>query len=492
MRSGSSLFCWAALAGSVAVLAAGPGAGLAAAREDSLAQVQRSRVLRVAVDPTYPPMAFEQNGTPVGFDIDLAKELARRLGVRAEFVVSDWAGIIAGLHAGRYDVIISSMNITPERQLQVDFIEYLALSQVFVCRRGVLVHTERDLEDKIVAVQVNTTSHSWVEGLSGKRIHPREVKALPTPTDAFTAVRVGQADVSVADEPVGRYYARADPALVVTGQAMEAEPVGIALGKHADSLRTALAGTLAAMKEDGSLRSLTERWFSEEASRPQTGETSTFWGFSRIVLPRILQGMLLTLELTVMSSLCGITLGLGLALARISRSRLLSRGALVYVTLFRGTPLLLQIFFIFYALPPLLGIRPGALLAGILALALNMAAYVSEIMRAAIESIDKGQMEAARSLGLSRRQALWWVVLPQAWRRMVPPLVNELAALSKDTSLVSVLALHEMLYETNRLAAAYLRPWEVYVWAGLGYLMIVLTLTFLAGRLEKRLEVAEA
>src|SRR5262249_52898016 len=111
--------------------------------------------------------------------------------------------------------------------------------------------------------------------------------------------------------------------------------------------------------------------------------------------------------------------------------------------------------------------------------------------RAAIESIDRGQTEAARSLGMSHHQTLWWIVLPQSFRRMIPPLVNELAALSKDTSLVSVLALHEMLYETNRLAAAYLRPWEVYLWAGLGYLLIVLSLTAVAGRLEKRLEVTQ-
>jgi His/Glu/Gln/Arg/opine family amino acid ABC transporter permease subunit len=470
----------------VAACAAG---GPARAGDDALDHIRAAGALRVAVDPTYPPMEFQERGQLMGFDVDLARELARRLGVQADFKEMDWAGIVAGLKSDRYDIIVSSMNVTPERQAQVDFVAYAAISQVFVCRRGVGVRDEHDLVDKVVAVQVNTTSHAWVEALIREGIPIRDVKALPTPTDAFTALRFGQADVVVADEPVARYYARVDPALVVTGQAVDTEPVGIALRRGEGTLKAAVEEAVRGMKEDGTLRRLAEHWFGEEIGRPRE-ESPTFWRFSTtVVLPRILLGMLLTLKLTLVSGLGGLALGLALALARVSRRGLLRRGALAYVTLFRGTPLLLQIFFVFYGLPPLLGIRLGALTAGVLALSLNLAAYVSEIMRAAIESVDRGQVEAARALGMSRRQALRLVILPQALRRMIPPLLNELAALSKDTSLVSVLALHEMLYETNRLAAAYLRPWEVYLWAGLGYLAIVLALTALAGRLEKHLEV---
>jgi polar amino acid transport system substrate-binding protein len=464
-------------------------AGPARSADGSLERVRQSGRLRVAIDPTYPPMEFEEHGKPVGFDIDFARAVARRLGVRAEFAVMDWAGIVAGLNSGRYDVIISSMNITADRQAQVDFVEYASMAQVFVCRRGTRIRTEQELANKVVAVQVNTTSHAWLDAVRMRGVAVREVKALPTPTDALTALHAGQADVVVVDESVGRYYAHTQPALVVTGTAADAEPVGIAVRKRDQALKASLAAAVQTMKDDGALRQISERWFGEElGQRPDT--PLDFWHFSSgVALPRILQGMLLTLGLTAAGGTLGVGFGLGLALARVSRSRMLAASARAYVTLFRGTPLLLQLFFMFYGLPPLLGIRLGALTAGVLALALNMAAYVCEIVRAAIESVDKGQMEAARSLGMSHRQALGWVILPQAFRRMIPPLVNELAALSKDTSLVSVLALHEMLYETNRLAAAYLRPWEVYLWAGLGYLAIVLGLTVLANWLEKRLEV---
>lgn len=218
------------------------------------------------------------------------------------------------------------------------------------------------------------------------------------------------------------------------------------------------------------------------------GEDLNFWQFStEVVIPRLAEGMVLTLEITFLSGFFGIFLGLFAALGRISRSRIFANISLVYVTIFRGTPLLLQILFVYFALPSLLDVRLEAFTAGVLALSLNAAAYLTEIFRAAIQSIDKGQMEAARALGMSYQQAMRYIILPQTFRRLIPPVVNELAALTKDSSLVSVIALSEMLFVTQRLGAKYLRPWEVYAWAGMGYLAVVMVLTGCASLLENRL-----
>ena len=461
--------------------------------DGSLERVVKAGKLLVAIDPTYPPMEYEQDGKLLGFDVDVAREIARRLGVQAEFVTMDWNGIIAGLNSRRYDMIISSMNITPEREKQVGFVEYVRMAQVFVCPQGTVVANEGELAGKVVAVQADTTSFKYVEDLKKKGVAIRDIKAPPQATDTFSALKAGQAEVVVTDEPVGRYYAKSNPDFVVTGQAIATEPVGIAVNKQDVQLREAIAKAVASMQQDGTFRKISTEWFNAELGRDVVAEQTGFWDFSwRVVLPRIWVGMQLTLLLTVMSGCCGVLLGLCLSLMRVSRNWALSRLALAYVTLFRGTPLLLQIFFVYYALPPLLGIRLDSMTSGVLALSLNAAAYITEIFRAAIQSIDRGQMEAARALGMNYRQAMRRVILPQTFRRLIPPLVNELAALSKDTSLASVLTLHEILYETNRLAAAYLRPWEVYAWAALGYLLIVMTLTALASWLERRLEAREA
>ncbi|WP_224365555.1 ABC transporter substrate-binding protein/permease [Hyalangium versicolor] len=452
----------------------------------ALARVQAAGVLRVAIDATYPPMEFLENGQPVGFDIDLAREIARRLGVTAQFVVMDWDGILAGLTSGRYDIILSSMNITPARQQQVDFVEYARMSQVFVTTRGRSIRTEEELAGYRVAVQTNTTSQRWVEQLQKRGVAVTEIRPFPGATECFAAVKSGQADVIVIDEPVGRFFSRRDDSFVITGQALEPEPIGIAINKQDADLTAAIARAFEDIRATGTLKQLSGHWFGGELG--QAMKPQGFWSFSReVVLPRVLQGLGVTLQLTLGSGACGIALGLLVALARISRRSVIRGVASGYITLFRGTPLLLQLLFIFFALPLMIGVRLGPMAAGLVALSLNAAAYIAEIFRAAIESIDKGQMEAARALGMSHELAMRRVILPQTFRRLIPPLVNELAALSKDTSLVMVIALPEMLYETKQLAGTYLRP-EVYAWAAVGYLIIVVALTALAQRLEKRLE----
>lgn len=214
-----------------------------------------------------------------------------------------------------------------------------------------------------------------------------------------------------------------------------------------------------------------------------------FWAFSsEVVIPRLLEGMGITLKVTLISGALGLIWGLILAMVRISRSKILRNIGLLYVTLFRGTPLLLQILFIYFALPPLLDVTLDSLPAGILALSLNAGAYFAEIFRAAIESIPKGQMEAARALGMSYSMSMRRIIIPQTYKRLIPPVVNELAALTKDTSLVSVIALTELLYTTQRLGAKFLRPWEVYFWAAVAYLILVVGLTILAGHFERTLD----
>lgn len=219
-----------------------------------------------------------------------------------------------------------------------------------------------------------------------------------------------------------------------------------------------------------------------------------FWAFSKIiVIPRLIEGMGVTLKLTLLSGSLGLVFGMVLALLRISQFKILNWISLFYITLFRGTPLLLQILFIYFALPTILeayqiNMVLDSFSAGVLALSLNSAAYLAEIYRAGILSIPKGQTEAARALGLSRHQTMYQIIIPQTYRRIIPPVVNELSALTKETSLVSVISLGELLYITQRIGSKYLRVWEVYIWAALGYLIIVMILSYIASRVEKRLE----
>lgn len=229
-------------------------------------RVKKAGKLAVAIDATYPPMESEgPDGKPVGFDIDFANEVAKRLGVKAQFIVMNWDGILAGLNSKRYDVIISSMNITDERKKQVDFVEYVRMSQLFVSKKGQIVANEKDLAGKVVAVQADTTSFEFVESKKKAGLAIKDVKAFKLATDAFAAVKAGQAEVIVIDEPVGKYYAKQDAATFqVTGRAMAPEPVGVAIRKQDSELTKEIGRIVDEMRKDGTLKKLSEQWFGGE------------------------------------------------------------------------------------------------------------------------------------------------------------------------------------------------------------------------------------
>lgn len=217
---------------------------------------------------------------------------------------------------------------------------------------------------------------------------------------------------------------------------------------------------------------------------------SEFLQHSRNIIPGLVEGMGWTLALTFTSAFFGTILALVTALARMSKNRVLKLIAQGYVTLFRGTPLLLQILFIYGGLPQL-GITLSGFASVSVAFSLNAGAYIAEIIRAAIQSIDRGQMEAARSLGMSYNLAMRRVILPQTFRRLLPPMMNELAALTKDTSLASVVGILELMKKSQHFAAKSFLIASTYVWTALGYLIVTVALTSLANYLEKKLEARE-
>lgn len=235
---------------------------------NSLDRVKNAKKLLVAIDATYPPMEFidEKDGkTPIGFDVDMAKEIAKKLGVEAEFVVSDWDGILPGLTGKRYDMVMSSMNITPERQKEVDFVEYAQMSQVFVSRTGTEVKTENDLAGKIVVVQAGTTSEEWVTKVKAEKVKDiKEIRSFKGATDAFLEVKNKRGDVIVIDEPVGLYYSSKDAAtFAITGRALDPEPIGIAVRKDDPELKAAMEKAVADLKADGTYAKISKTWFGD-------------------------------------------------------------------------------------------------------------------------------------------------------------------------------------------------------------------------------------
>ncbi|MCL2721463.1 MAG: amino acid ABC transporter permease [Treponema sp.] len=209
-------------------------------------------------------------------------------------------------------------------------------------------------------------------------------------------------------------------------------------------------------------------------------------------MPLLLDGAFITVSLTVLAVSAGIIIGSFLALGKISDNQIINKSCSVYIFFFRGTPLLMQLLFIYYVLPmavPFLTIN-NRFIAAFIAFSLNSAAYCAEIIRAGIQSIDKGQYEASRSLGLSYIQTMRFVIFPQSIRRLIPPFGNEFIMMLKDTSLVSIIALVDITRVTRRIHDA-TSSMLIYIPALILYLLITAVFTFIFRKLEKKYSVYE-
>ena len=206
-------------------------------------------------------------------------------------------------------------------------------------------------------------------------------------------------------------------------------------------------------------------------------------------MPLLLTGAAVTVQITALSVLIGIIIGLFVGIARISTYRVVHLIAAVYVDFLRGTPLLVQIFLVYFALPVVTGQRIDPFVAAIAACSINSSAYVAEIFRAGIQSIDAGQMEAGRSLGLTWNQTMRYIIVPQAARRVIPPLGNEFIALLKDSSLVSVIGFEELTRRGQLIIARTYASLEIWLCVAIIYLVMTVSISRLVAWLERRYKI---
>ncbi|OLN33913.1 Glutamate transport membrane-spanning protein [Desulfosporosinus metallidurans] len=208
-------------------------------------------------------------------------------------------------------------------------------------------------------------------------------------------------------------------------------------------------------------------------------------------IPILNKAALLTLELTAGAVAIGVVIGLFMALARLSKTKITRAIAIGYIDFFRGTPLLVQIFLVYFLVPRLFHWETlpdnYQYFAGVLAMGLNSGAYIAEIFRAGIQSIDRGQTEAARSLGMTQNQAMRYVILPQAFKRVIPPLGNEFIALLKDSSLLSIIAIQELFYSGKIIAGRTFQPIPMYISVALYYLLMTQLISQWVAYMERRL-----
>lgn len=468
------------------------------AHEDALDAIVRRGELRWGADiQGGEPYVFEDPSTPgrfIGFEAEIAEALARELGVRASLVQNDWSTLVPSLERGSFEIAMNGLEVTPARAQRIGLTRpYHRFQEQVVARVGdERIHGLESLRGLRVGTLTNSLAWDLLERAGAERVPYEGVE------EPFADLLSQRTDAVLLDDIIVARYGD-KPGLRVAANVGEGQ-YAIGVRKQDGRLRDALDRALARMESSGELPAIRARWklggvsgaapttstVGSDSAAPATGPSFSLGPHQLGLFAR---GALVTLLISSAAMALAMLLGLGLALARLPsplpHRRWIALCANLYVEVFRGTPVLLQLYVLYYGLANVVSL--DAFPAAILGLGLNYAAYEAEIYRAGIQAVPRGEVEAAHALGMSGALAMRRVILPQAFRVALPGIANDFIALLKDSSLVSVITVVEL---TKRMTIASVenRGWVLPgALCALLYLLMSYPLSLLARRLERQL-----
>ena len=505
------------------------------ARTDTLDDVRHRATLRWGGDQEGGgPYVYPRPDAPnkvTGFEVELADRLAEYLKVKAEFTQGQWESMPDMLRTGKVDVIINGYELTPQRlELMDATIPYYVYRLQLLGRKADPTYStweslEGGSNHRAARIGVLTGSAAegymrrFCDGTSGRTVC--DVIDYEGNTDTMREVETGKLDATLEDTPVATFYAPRFPGLRPLGA-----PVGegfyvIYVKKGETRLVRAINEALILMARNGDLERIYRKygiWDDAQKTLLGIADTGRFYGYQQAVQAVVKQGEMptekavqtqtrergwtvvrhysgvllqsagMTVLLSVLSFPLAIGLGLLVAIGRLYGPAWIKPPLTAYVEFLRGTPLMLQLYFIFFFLPEI-GVRVPALWTAILGLAINYSAYESEIYRAGLQAVPRGQMEAAASLGMSRVLAIRRIILPQAVRTVIPPVVSDFIALFKDTSVCSVITIVELTKRFSVLSMSTQATVELMAMTCVLYLLMSYPVAVLSRRLEDRLGV---
>jgi arginine/lysine/histidine/glutamine transport system substrate-binding/permease protein len=393
-------------------------------------------------------------------------------------------------------MVITGMTITPDRLQTVDFSSpYFKAGLAIAVREGNNeIQSLSDLEGKRIAVQIGTTGADQANQVEGATVSTFDGAPL-----ALQELLNGRVDAVVNDLPVTLFAINEAnlKGIKVVGELVTEEYYGIALPKGSEDLAS-LNTALQELIQNGTYAQIYRKWFTADPpilptvapALASANAKGLDWG---LLVRNLLRGAWITILLTSISFFFALILGSLVAFALISPLKPLAWLCRVYVDFFRGTPMLVQLFMIYFGLPALfqsLGVEISfnRFFAAVLALTLNVAAYLAETLRAGIQSIDRGQWEAAEALAMNPVETMRYVIFPQAFRRILPPLGNEFITLIKDTSLTAVIGFEELFRQGQLTVATTYRAFEIYLAVAIAYLVMTSLASIVFKELEARMD----
>ncbi|WP_188351607.1 ABC transporter permease subunit [Staphylococcus aureus] len=443
--------------------------------------------LRVGLSADYAPMEFEHtvNGKTeyAGVDIDLAKKIAKDNNLKLKIVNMSFDSLLGALKTGKIDIIISGMISTPERKKQVDFSDsYMMTKNIMLVKKDKVSEYKdiKDFNNKKVGAQKGTEQ----EKIAQTEIEKASITSLSRLPDVILALKSGKVEGAVVEKPVAEAYLKQNPKLGISNVKFneEEKDTVIAVPKDSPKLLSQINKTIKEVKDKG----LIDKYMTNAANamNDDSGFISKYGSF-------FLKGIKITILISLIGVALGSILGAFVALMKLSKIKIISWIASIYIEILRGTPMLVQVFIVFFGITAALGLDISALVCGTIALVINSSAYIAEIIRAGINAVDKGQMEAARSLGLNYRQTMKSVIMPQAIKNILPALGNEFVTLIKESSIVSTIGVGEIMFNAQVVQGISFDPFTPLLVAAALYFVLTFVLTRIMNMIEGRLNASD-
>ena len=465
---------------------------------------QAQQTLRWGADPSGgAPYVFADPSNPeryVGYEKEMVEALAAAMHRRPEFVPTDWETIVSSLQRGTFDIIVNGLEPTGDRARQILFSKpyYIFQLQLTIRRDESRISTLEDCRKRFVGTLVNTAASRLLE----KEKIP--FRGYADPVGAYRDLELGRLDGVLMDVPMEMFYARPNPRLKPAGEPFHRGTYIIGLRQGDEALKREVDSAIDQIINDGTLERILRKWnlWNDAQAELQrtpvaTGQqpageraafdvTSTSFNWLEAII-RLSRAAIVTVLIAFGAIFIALVVGMPLAMGQSKGPGWMQVLCTTYVEFFRGTPVLVQLLFLYFGLPRIGLAMPGWLTA-LIGLGLNYAAYDSQVYRAALEAIPRGQWEAAYSLGMSPLLAFRRIILPQAFRIALPPMTNDFVALFKDTSVAFAISVWELATAYRELANASGEFLLLGVIVSAFYLAMSLPMAHLARRLERKLQ----
>ena len=478
--------------------------------------------IKVGMECGYAPFNWFQNdakngavkvdgGYCGGYDVEIAKVIAKKLNKNLVIVKTKWEALLGpALTSGKVDLVIAGMSATPERRQSLTFSKpYYESDLVVVVKKNGKYANAKSINDFVgakITGQLNTLHYDVIDQMKGVQ----KQTAMESFPAMIVALNSGKIDGYISERPGAMAAQFSNPNLKFisfdknTGFKYDTEEVNVAIGMKLGN--TELEEKINKILDEDLTPKVRQR-IMEKSIQNQPNEASrSFFGWVIFFIKNnwmtFVKGTLSTLYISITGTVVGFFIGLLVALLRYSEAEIdgqshkykktglkfLNWLSSIYIAVFRGTPMIVQSMVIYYGLSQVFHINLSPMVAALFIVSINTGAYMSEIIRGGIDSIDNGQFEAAKAIGMTNFQLMQSIIFPQMFRNILPMIGNELIVNIKDTSVLNVISVTELFFISNSVAGTYSRYYEVFIITSVIYFFLTFTLSLILKQIEKRID----